>query len=99
MVGTVCASEPLLAIPPVPILFPLQLQEHRMCVRSPTSQVEQRLVTTILIIDDEESIRTVFEVALEGAGYRVLTAGDGRYGLRLLCCAVSSKHYDWEGGV
>ena len=57
-------------------------------MRSPTSQVEQRLVTTILIIDDEESIRTVFQIALEGAGYRVLTAGDGRYGLRLLAHQV-----------
>jgi DNA-binding response OmpR family regulator len=41
-------------------------------------------MATILIIDDEESIRTVFQVALERAGYRVLTAEDGKHGLRLL---------------
>jgi len=57
-------------------------------MRSPTSRVEQRLVATILIIDDEESIRTVFQVALEGAGYRVLTAEDGKHGLRLLAHQV-----------
>ena len=44
----------------------------------------QRPMGTILIIDDEESIRTVFQVALEGAGYRVLTAENGKHGLRLL---------------
>jgi DNA-binding NtrC family response regulator len=41
-------------------------------------------MATILIIDDEESIRTVFQVALERAGYRVLTAENGKHGLRLL---------------
>lgn len=41
-------------------------------------------MATIVIIDDEESIRTVFQVALERAGYRVLTAESGKHGLRLL---------------
>jgi DNA-binding NtrC family response regulator len=41
-------------------------------------------MATILIIDDEESTRTVFQVALEQAGYRVLTAENGKHGLRLL---------------
>ena len=41
-------------------------------------------MATILIIDDEESIRTVCQVALERAGYRVLTAENGKLGLRLL---------------
>jgi two-component system, chemotaxis family, chemotaxis protein CheY len=44
----------------------------------------RRPMATILIIDDEESIRTVFQVALERAGYRVLTAENGKHGLRLL---------------
>jgi CheY-like chemotaxis protein len=41
-------------------------------------------MATILCIDDEESVRRLFQVALEGAGYRVLTAKNGRQGLRLL---------------
>ena len=41
-------------------------------------------MTTILLIDDEESIRRIFQVALEEAGYRVLTAEHGKHGLRLL---------------
>ena len=41
-------------------------------------------MATILLIDDEESIRRIFQVALEEAGYRVLTAEHGKHGLRLL---------------
>jgi len=41
-------------------------------------------MATILLIDDEESVRMVFQVALERAGYRVLTADNGQHGLRLL---------------
>jgi len=41
-------------------------------------------MATILLIDDEESVRSLFQVALEGAGYRVLTAESGQHGLRLL---------------
>lgn len=41
-------------------------------------------MATILFIDDEESVRRLFQVALEGAGYRVLTAESGAHGLRLL---------------
>lgn len=41
-------------------------------------------MATILFIDDEDLMRTVFQVALAGAGYRVLTAESGQHGLRLL---------------
>jgi CheY-like chemotaxis protein len=41
-------------------------------------------MATILCIDDEESVRRLFQVALEGAGYRVLIAESGQHGLRLL---------------
>lgn len=41
-------------------------------------------MATILLIDDEDQARTLFQVALEGAGYRVLTAENGKHGLRLL---------------
>jgi len=38
----------------------------------------------ILIIDDDEMIRTIFKRFLEGQGYRVECAVDGRDGLRQL---------------
>ena len=41
-------------------------------------------MATILCIDDEESVRMIFQVALEGAGYRVLPADSGPHGLRLV---------------
>ena len=41
-------------------------------------------MATILLIDDEAPIRMVFQVALERAGYHVLTAENGKHGLRLL---------------
>lgn len=41
-------------------------------------------MATILLIDDQESIRSLYTAGLEGAGYRVLTAEDGKHGLRLL---------------
>lgn len=39
--------------------------------------------TTILLVDDEEDIRLVLGVALTDMGYRVLTAENGKEGLRL----------------
>ena len=41
-------------------------------------------MATILFIDDEDSVRRLFQVALAGAGYRVLIAESGKHGLRLL---------------
>ena len=39
---------------------------------------------TILILDDEEVVRRVLRVMLEGQGYRVLEASEGAEALRLL---------------
>jgi|GEM_PF-131479 CheY-like chemotaxis protein len=39
---------------------------------------------TILVIDDEEPIQRRYRVALERVGYRVLSANNGKQGLRLL---------------
>ena len=41
-------------------------------------------MATILLIDHEASARVTLAVALEAAGHRVLSAADGREGLRLL---------------
>ena len=44
----------------------------------------RKRITTILLIDDEEPVRMLFQMALAQAGYRVLTAESGAHGLRLL---------------
>jgi CheY-like chemotaxis protein len=41
-------------------------------------------MATILLIDDEDQVRMLFQISLEGAGYRVLAAESGPHGLRLL---------------
>jgi len=40
-------------------------------------------MATILVIDDQEPIRALLRVALEGAGYEVLEAANGRLGLEV----------------
>ena len=44
---------------------------------------EKRPVKSVLVIDDEEAIRTLFKGALEKFGYEVTVAVDGDEGLRL----------------
>ncbi len=41
-------------------------------------------MATILVIDDDEQVRKLCQVALEGTGYQVLIAESGPDGLRLL---------------
>jgi CheY-like chemotaxis protein len=41
-------------------------------------------MATILFIDDDDPLRRLCQTALEGAGYRVLTADSGPHGLRLV---------------
>ena len=36
----------------------------------------------VLVVDDEAGVRSLLREALEGAGHRVITADDGREGLR-----------------
>ncbi len=40
-------------------------------------------MTRILVIDDDELIRSLLRIALEGAGHEVLEASNGRLGLEL----------------
>jgi two-component system chemotaxis response regulator CheY len=42
------------------------------------------MAQTILVIDDSASLRQVVAIALQGAGYEVLQAGDGLAALALL---------------
>jgi PAS domain S-box-containing protein len=46
--------------------------------------IEQSLGETILVIDDEEPIRMLIADVLGEAGYRILEAGDGVAGLKIL---------------
>lgn len=39
---------------------------------------------TVLVVDDDPSIRALIRLFLEGAGYAVVEAGDGRRGMRVL---------------
>ena len=41
-------------------------------------------MATILVIDDQKSMRQIIQFELERAGYRVLTAEHGKHGLRVL---------------
>jgi len=75
-----------LAIPPVAALSPCSYKstECEWCSLRETREGLRRPMATILLIDDEEQVRILFKVALEEAGYRVLTAENGQHGLRLL---------------
>jgi len=45
------------------------------------------IVKTVLVVDDDPSIRALIRLYLEGAGYAVAEAGDGRRGMRTLLAA------------
>lgn len=65
------------------------------------------MAKTILVIDDSASLRQVVKMALEGAGYTVLEAGDGEDALKLLdgrainmaVCDVNMPRLDGIGFV
>ena len=58
------------------------MYDMRVC--DETGAGVRRPMATILLMDDDEQVRMLLHVALVGEGYRVLTAENGKEGLRLL---------------
>ena len=64
------------------VLFPV-FESRAPTSRTPRSVVSIPRTGTILVVDDEESVRNVARRMLERHGYRVITANDGDEGLRV----------------
>jgi PAS domain S-box-containing protein len=75
-----CYSEPDLGTV-FRIYFPCLKEQYESCVET-TQQMPAFGSETLLMIDDEESIRNLGKELLDEAGYNVLTAGSGREALR-----------------
>jgi CheY-like chemotaxis protein len=60
-------------------IFDLQ----KVCFVPGSNEHSNRAATTILVIDDEPVLRLTFQRLLEGEGYRVLVASNGREGVEI----------------
>jgi PAS domain S-box-containing protein len=65
------------------ILLPLPEE----CARDASPQDEAAGADTVLVVDDEETVRGTAVAMLERCGYRVVTANDGRAALDIFCAA------------
>ncbi|MCX7016677.1 MAG: PAS domain-containing protein [Candidatus Sumerlaeota bacterium] len=63
-------------------LFPAIQQPAETHGPEPNEPLDWRGEGTVLVVDDEESVRDVARRVLERSGFTVLTAGDGRQGVR-----------------
>ncbi len=63
------------------LFFPAVVEAHAMRVVQPPSDVLRDGTETILLAEDEDSVRAVAAAALERHGYRVLSAPDGEAAL------------------
>ena len=60
------------------ILFPTELTpKHAETLTVPAAELEWQSQGTILVADDEETVRTVVTIMLERMGFSVLAAADG----------------------
>jgi two-component system CheB/CheR fusion protein len=57
---------------------------RRPWYREPQAEEGTRRSGTILVVDDEPTIREMLELLLDGEGYRTVTAADGRQALELV---------------
>jgi CheY-like chemotaxis protein len=67
----------------VRVYLPVTQETENTVVYGPTEKLKGG-TETILVVEDEESIRRSTRRVLEKYGYRVITAGDGKQGLELL---------------
>jgi PAS domain S-box-containing protein len=65
------------------VLFPCINQPEETLAPKATINNPWRGSGTVLIVDDEETVRAVGKMALEQAGFTVLVASDGREGVRV----------------
>jgi len=63
------------------VILPLSEDQHD---RSAAITLDSFSKGTLLVVDDDEAVREVSQAFLERAGYAVLTATDGRFGVDLL---------------
>lgn len=66
------------------VLFPCSEKDAVELKKEETQKQVMREGVTILVVDDEESVRAVSKLLLEKAGANVITACDGREGLEVL---------------
>lgn len=69
------------------VYFPLMISPESIEDNSPTGKTVRSFETggTILLVDDEESLRNVGSVLLKALGFSVLTASNGREALKIYC--------------
>jgi len=66
------------------VLLPAAEEESVPTAAAASSVPRGKLGTTVLVVDDQQTVRTVARRMLERAGYTVLTADDGAEALKLL---------------
>jgi len=65
------------------VLFPIAPEGHRPLLPAPTPLTEGRGRGTVLLVDDEDAVRTLGARMLERIGFQVLAASDGQAALEL----------------
>ncbi|MFQ5658748.1 MAG: response regulator, partial [Candidatus Methylomirabilales bacterium] len=65
------------------VLFPATEGRADELVKEPANSVDWQGSGTVLVVDDEKSVRDVAKSMLETAGFKVLTASDGREGVEV----------------
>ncbi len=71
------------------VLFPASEKAASAAAQQPHRGPQLGGAATVLVVDDDETIRTVTALALEGMGFLVLTAADGPAGIE-----TYSRHRD-----
>ena len=65
------------------VLFPMSDKQYTEKTLLPTALIDWKASGTILVVDDEETVLDLAETILSDFGFTVLTAPDGREGLKV----------------